>query len=127
MEAGCSRGTGREQDHRPFWCCPLDPDERVRDGGMCFTSGPQVNLSRGGDQSMEPTICAKRVSTVRRFGWLGVASMLALALLAPAASVAAALVTPTYPAGNPTCTELDPAWTLSFKIDTGALENRASA
>jgi hypothetical protein len=74
---------------------------------------------------MEPTIGAKRVSTVRRFGWLGVASMLALALLAPAASVAAALVTPTYPAGNPTCTELDPAWTLSFKIDTGDLENRA--
>jgi hypothetical protein len=75
---------------------------------------------------MEPTI-AKRASTVRKFGWLGVASMLALALLAPAASVAAASVAPTYPAGNPTCTDLNPAWTLSFKIDTGDLENRAYA
>jgi hypothetical protein len=40
---------------------------------------------------MEPTIGAKRVSTVRRFGWLGVASMLALALLAPSAGVVSAL------------------------------------
>ena len=38
---------------------------------------------------MEPTTGAKRASTVRRFGWLGVASMLALALLAPSASSAA--------------------------------------
>lgn len=75
---------------------------------------------------MERSLTAKRVSTVRRVGWLGVASMLALALLAPAAgSVAAASVTPTNPAGNPTCTDLNPAWTLSFKIDTGDLENRA--
>jgi len=74
---------------------------------------------------MEPTIGARRAATVRRVGWLGVASMLALAMLAPAASVAAASVAPTYPAGNPTCTDLNPAWTLSFKIDTGDLENRA--
>jgi uncharacterized repeat protein (TIGR01451 family) len=40
---------------------------------------------------MEPTIGAKRASTVRRFGWLGVASMLALALLAPSAGVVSAL------------------------------------
>ncbi|HEX5148639.1 MAG TPA: hypothetical protein VFW02_06120 [Candidatus Limnocylindrales bacterium] len=40
---------------------------------------------------MEPTSGAKRVSTVRRFGWLGVASMLALALLAPSAGLVSAL------------------------------------
>ena len=76
---------------------------------------------------MERSLTAKRVSTDRRVGWLGVASMLALALLAPAAGVSAASVTPTNPAGNPTCTDLNPAWTLSFKIDTGDLENRAYA
>ena len=40
---------------------------------------------------MEGTSSVKRVSTVRRFGWLGVASMLALALLAPSAGVVSAL------------------------------------
>jgi len=38
---------------------------------------------------MERSLTAKRVSTVRRVGWLSVASMLALALLAPTASSAA--------------------------------------
>jgi hypothetical protein len=42
---------------------------------------------------MEPTTGAKRASTVRRFGWLGVASMLALALLAPSAGVVSAALT----------------------------------
>jgi hypothetical protein len=40
---------------------------------------------------MERTSSVKRVSTVRRFGWFGVASMLALALLAPSAGVVSAL------------------------------------
>ncbi|TAK02022.1 MAG: hypothetical protein EPO36_03540 [Chloroflexota bacterium] len=57
---------------------------------MCFTSGPRVNLS-GGDQSMERSLTTRRVSTVRRVGWLGVASLLALALLAPSAGVVSAL------------------------------------
>jgi len=72
---------------------------------------------------MERSVTAKRVTFIRRVGWLSVASMLALALLAPTAN--AASVEPTDPgSGNPTCTDLNPAWTLSFKIDTGDLEER---
>ena len=46
-----------------------------------------------------------------------------MALLGPAAGPALA-TGPTDPgSGNPTCTDLNPAWTLSFKIDTGDLQN----
>ncbi|MCU0479560.1 MAG: hypothetical protein MUE92_12620 [Chloroflexi bacterium] len=52
--------------------------------------------------------------------------MTTLALVGPVAGpVGAASVTPTDPGpGNPTCTDLNPAWTLSFKIDTGTLANK---
>ncbi len=72
-----------------------------------------------------PTTARRRASTFRRVGWLAVAAMATLALVGPAAGpVGAASVTPTYPDGNPTCTDLNPAWTLSFKIDTGDLANK---
>jgi len=59
---------------------------------------------------MERSLTAKRVSTVRRVGWLGVASMLALALLAPTANAAE---------GNPPTTECA-GYAYYFKIDEGA-------
>jgi hypothetical protein len=68
----------------------------------------------------------RRATTFRRVGWLAVAAMATLALVGPAAGpVAGASVPPTFPPGNPTCTDLNPAWTLSFKIDTGDLANKA--
>jgi hypothetical protein len=45
---------------------------------------------------MERSLTARRVSTVRRIGWLTVASMLALALLAPSAGVVNALTGAVY-------------------------------
>jgi len=58
---------------------------------------------------MERSLTAKRVSTVRKVGWLSVASMLALALLAPAANAE----------GNPPTTECA-GYDYYFKIDQGA-------
>ena len=51
-------------------------------------AGLQLSLtssSREGTTSMEIATTARRVSIVRKVGWLGVASMLAVALLAPSA------------------------------------------
>jgi hypothetical protein len=45
---------------------------------------------------MERSLSAKRVTTIRKVGWLGVASMLALALLAPSAGVVNALSAAVY-------------------------------
>ena len=65
----------------------------------------------------------RRATTFRRVGWLAVAALTTLALVGPATGPALA-AGPTNPGpGNPTCTDLNPAWTLSFKIDTGALKN----
>jgi len=74
---------------------------------------------------METTSRARRrATTFRRIGWLAVAAMTTLALVGPAAGPVAA-AGPTDPGpGNPTCTDVNSAWTLQFKIDTGTLENR---
>jgi hypothetical protein len=66
---------------------------------------------------MERTMTARRVSTIRKIGWLGVASMLSLALLAPAANAAE---------GNPPSVECA-GYTYYFKIDTGDLNEATYA
>jgi hypothetical protein len=65
-----------------------------------------------------------RSSAMRMIGWLAVASMLAVALLGPsAAPILANHVTPTDPGtGNPDCASL--GYSLTFKIDTGDLEEK---
>jgi len=60
---------------------------------------------------MERSHTARRVSTIRKVGWLSVASMLALALLAPAASANE---------GNPPSVECA-GYAYYFKIDNGVL------
>jgi hypothetical protein len=57
----------------------------------------------------------------RRLGWLAVASLVAASL----APTAFAGTTITHPTGNPTCADL--GYSLSFKIDTGDLENTTYA
>jgi hypothetical protein len=61
-----------------------------------------------------------RASAMRMVGWLAVSAMLAVAILGPAASSTLAAPVITNPPGNPTCEDL--GYSLSFKIDTGDLE-----
>ena len=61
-------------------------------------------------------------SVFRAAGWLGVVAMLAIAILGPGAGSALAAPVVTHPDGNPTCADL--GYSLSFKIDTGDLENK---
>ena len=61
----------------------------------------------------------------RRLTWLVVAALATMALFAPVAISNAASVTPTHPTGNPTCADF--GYSLSFKIDTGDLENTTYA
>jgi hypothetical protein len=67
----------------------------------------------------------KRTRLARRLSWLVVAALTTTALFGLAAVSNAASVTPTHPTGNPTCADL--GYSLSFKIDTGDLENTTYA
>ncbi len=63
--------------------------------------------------------------SLRLIGWLAVLALVSLAVIGPGTSgVLGATRVVTNPTGNPTCSDLDSSWTLSFKIATGDLENK---